>query len=170
MSTMPAARHLVRWNPWTPSRNRTGALQQRVELGVSSRQTPLTSLRQCLRIAVTLDHEAKVLEHRPVAEAFRIVNPNPQVVIEDVTVRNFTLTNRRTGGPAREERVPDGTGLSSGTAGRRMPETRTMTTSESSVERGSGKVVAHRLTCTVRANWKAVVDNFLECYHCPACG
>ena len=28
-------------------------------------------------------------------------------------------------------------------------------------------VFAHRLTYTVRANWKAVVDNFLECYHCP---
>jgi choline monooxygenase len=26
---------------------------------------------------------------------------------------------------------------------------------------------AHRLTYTVSANWKAVVDNFLECYHCP---
>ena len=26
---------------------------------------------------------------------------------------------------------------------------------------------AHRLTYTVHANWKAVVDNFLECYHCP---
>ena len=26
---------------------------------------------------------------------------------------------------------------------------------------------AHRLTYTVQANWKAVVDNFLECYHCP---
>ena len=26
---------------------------------------------------------------------------------------------------------------------------------------------AHRLTYTVEANWKAVVDNFLECYHCP---
>lgn len=26
---------------------------------------------------------------------------------------------------------------------------------------------AHRLTYTVRANWKAVVDNFLECCHCP---
>ena len=26
---------------------------------------------------------------------------------------------------------------------------------------------AYRLTYTVRANWKAVVDNFLECYHCP---
>ena len=26
---------------------------------------------------------------------------------------------------------------------------------------------AHRLTYTVNANWKAVVDNFLECYHCP---
>ena len=26
---------------------------------------------------------------------------------------------------------------------------------------------AHRLTYSVRANWKAVVDNFLECYHCP---
>ena len=25
----------------------------------------------------------------------------------------------------------------------------------------------HRLTYTLRANWKAVVDNFLECYHCP---
>jgi len=24
-----------------------------------------------------------------------------------------------------------------------------------------------RLTYTVQANWKAVVDNFLECYHCP---
>jgi len=24
-----------------------------------------------------------------------------------------------------------------------------------------------RLTYRVRANWKAVVDNFLECYHCP---
>ena len=28
-------------------------------------------------------------------------------------------------------------------------------------------VFAHRLTYSVRANWKAVVDNFLECYHCP---
>ena len=26
---------------------------------------------------------------------------------------------------------------------------------------------AYRLTYTVHANWKAVVDNFLECYHCP---
>jgi len=26
---------------------------------------------------------------------------------------------------------------------------------------------AHRLTYQVQANWKAVVDNFLECYHCP---
>ena len=26
---------------------------------------------------------------------------------------------------------------------------------------------AHRLTYTVHANWKAVVDNFLECCHCP---
>ena len=26
---------------------------------------------------------------------------------------------------------------------------------------------AHRLTYTIQANWKAVVDNFLECYHCP---
>jgi choline monooxygenase len=26
---------------------------------------------------------------------------------------------------------------------------------------------AHRLTYTVQANWKAVLDNFLECRHCP---
>jgi choline monooxygenase len=26
---------------------------------------------------------------------------------------------------------------------------------------------AHRLTYRVKANWKSVVDNFLECYHCP---
>ena len=26
---------------------------------------------------------------------------------------------------------------------------------------------AHRLEYTIKANWKAVVDNFLECYHCP---
>ena len=26
---------------------------------------------------------------------------------------------------------------------------------------------AHRLTYHIDANWKAVVDNFLECYHCP---
>lgn len=26
---------------------------------------------------------------------------------------------------------------------------------------------AHRLTYEINANWKAVVDNFLECYHCP---
>ncbi len=26
---------------------------------------------------------------------------------------------------------------------------------------------AHRLTYQIQANWKAVVDNFLECYHCP---
>jgi choline monooxygenase len=26
---------------------------------------------------------------------------------------------------------------------------------------------AHRLTYTIEANWKAIVDNFLECYHCP---
>ena len=31
----------------------------------------------------------------------------------------------------------------------------------------AGLTFAHRLTYTVRANWKAVVDNFLECYHCP---
>jgi len=26
---------------------------------------------------------------------------------------------------------------------------------------------SHRLTYKIKANWKAVVDNFLECYHCP---
>ncbi len=26
---------------------------------------------------------------------------------------------------------------------------------------------ARRLTYQIKANWKAVVDNFLECYHCP---
>ena len=26
---------------------------------------------------------------------------------------------------------------------------------------------ARRLTYNIKANWKAVVDNFLECYHCP---
>ncbi|MCY4050959.1 MAG: ring-hydroxylating oxygenase subunit alpha [Gammaproteobacteria bacterium] len=26
---------------------------------------------------------------------------------------------------------------------------------------------AHRLTYTIKANWKTVIDNFLECYHCP---
>ncbi len=26
---------------------------------------------------------------------------------------------------------------------------------------------AHTLTYQIKANWKAVVDNFLECYHCP---
>lgn len=26
---------------------------------------------------------------------------------------------------------------------------------------------AHRLAYRLKANWKAVVDNFLECYHCP---
>ncbi len=26
---------------------------------------------------------------------------------------------------------------------------------------------AHRLTYHLKANWKAIVDNFLECYHCP---
>lgn len=26
---------------------------------------------------------------------------------------------------------------------------------------------AHRLTYKIKANWKAVIDNFLECYHCP---
>ena len=26
---------------------------------------------------------------------------------------------------------------------------------------------AHRLSYRLEANWKAVVDNFLECYHCP---
>ena len=25
---------------------------------------------------------------------------------------------------------------------------------------------SHRLTYTIKANWKSVVDNFLECYHC----
>ncbi|MEY8842126.1 RHO alpha subunit C-terminal catalytic domain-containing protein, partial [Cribrihabitans sp. XS_ASV171] len=25
----------------------------------------------------------------------------------------------------------------------------------------------HRLTYDIRSNWKNVVDNFLECYHCP---
>ncbi len=27
--------------------------------------------------------------------------------------------------------------------------------------------LAHRLTYDIRSNWKNVVDNFLECYHCP---
>jgi choline monooxygenase len=27
---------------------------------------------------------------------------------------------------------------------------------------------AHRLTYDIKANWKTVVDNFLECYHCSA--
>ena len=26
---------------------------------------------------------------------------------------------------------------------------------------------AHRLSYNIKANWKTVVDNFLECYHCP---
>ncbi|MEO1460388.1 MAG: RHO alpha subunit C-terminal catalytic domain-containing protein, partial [Pseudomonadota bacterium] len=26
---------------------------------------------------------------------------------------------------------------------------------------------AHRITYSIRSNWKNVVDNFLECYHCP---
>ncbi len=26
---------------------------------------------------------------------------------------------------------------------------------------------SHRLTYNIKANWKSVVDNFLECYHCP---
>ncbi len=26
---------------------------------------------------------------------------------------------------------------------------------------------AHRLTYNIQANWKTVIDNFLECYHCP---
>ena len=26
---------------------------------------------------------------------------------------------------------------------------------------------SHRLTYKIKANWKSVVDNFLECYHCP---
>jgi choline monooxygenase len=26
---------------------------------------------------------------------------------------------------------------------------------------------AHRLTYDIAANWKTVIDNFLECYHCP---
>jgi len=28
-------------------------------------------------------------------------------------------------------------------------------------------VHAHRLTFSIAANWKNVIDNFLECYHCP---
>ena len=27
--------------------------------------------------------------------------------------------------------------------------------------------LAHRLTYNIRSDWKIVVDNFLECYHCP---
>jgi len=26
---------------------------------------------------------------------------------------------------------------------------------------------AHRIEYTIKSNWKSVVDNFLECYHCP---
>lgn len=26
---------------------------------------------------------------------------------------------------------------------------------------------AHHLTYNIKANWKSVIDNFLECYHCP---
>jgi len=26
---------------------------------------------------------------------------------------------------------------------------------------------AYRLTYTIKSNWKTVIDNFLECYHCP---
>ena len=28
-------------------------------------------------------------------------------------------------------------------------------------------VFAHRLTYEIKANWKTVIDNYLECYHCP---
>lgn len=31
----------------------------------------------------------------------------------------------------------------------------------------AGLTFAHRLTYNIKANWKSVVDNFLECYHCP---
>lgn len=30
-----------------------------------------------------------------------------------------------------------------------------------------GLTFGHRLTYEIRSNWKNVVDNFLECYHCP---
>ncbi|WP_343211943.1 ring-hydroxylating oxygenase subunit alpha (plasmid) [Aliisedimentitalea scapharcae] len=30
-----------------------------------------------------------------------------------------------------------------------------------------GLTFAHRLTYDIKSNWKNVVDNFLECYHCP---
>ena len=30
-----------------------------------------------------------------------------------------------------------------------------------------GLTFAHRLTYDIQSNWKNVVDNFLECYHCP---
>ena len=31
----------------------------------------------------------------------------------------------------------------------------------------AGLTFGHRLTYDIRSNWKNVVDNFLECYHCP---
>lgn len=31
----------------------------------------------------------------------------------------------------------------------------------------SNLTFAHRLTYKIQANWKTVIDNFLECYHCP---
>jgi len=31
----------------------------------------------------------------------------------------------------------------------------------------AGLTFAHRLTYEIKSNWKNVVDNFLECYHCP---
>jgi len=31
----------------------------------------------------------------------------------------------------------------------------------------SALTFAHRLTFDIKSNWKNVVDNFLECYHCP---
>ena len=31
----------------------------------------------------------------------------------------------------------------------------------------AGLTFAHRLTYDIKSNWKNVIDNFLECYHCP---
>lgn len=35
------------------------------------------------------------------------------------------------------------------------------------VPRPEDLVRAHRFERPVKANWKAVIDNYLECYHCP---
>jgi len=63
-------------------------------------------------------------------------------------------------------------GVPRGNAARNAPLSETSGDLETQVRHRAPDIerlpFGHRLTYDIKSNWKNIVDNFLECYHCPA--